>query len=385
MIAVALGLSLLTSQTQPDRLRTILPNESVILVEPVANSRIISLQLWASARGVEERSETHGLRHLLEHILVLGPKRDLDYRLESVGGSIRARTYRDATQIEVDVPVGQMELGLRAISEMLQPVQTTPDQIATEARIIDQEMGLLSDDALLSGAAWRQAFGDAALDPLGDLEVIRHATPADLEAIRRRQFAAQNLVFVISGPVGLDDTTSMARRILGPLPSMTRYQARERTAGAGGQITAKAFGEARAAVVSRYDSMKTVSALAAALSVASRLDDCYVTYTPTTQNGLVILGRTDSKGGLGAFIDGLNEGKMGDLFSHGKTLATGWVQRQMRSPIQIGGIRGLLLSQNVGARPEMMLETIRLMSFNDFKAGVKSLQRPSAVEVEGTQ
>src|SRR5437763_1308721 len=99
IVLFAAGLSLLSSQVQPPRLRTVLPNQATILVEPVANAHMISLQLWASSRGVEERAETHGLRHLLEHILALGPKRDIDQRLESVGGSLRAKTFRDATQI----------------------------------------------------------------------------------------------------------------------------------------------------------------------------------------------------------------------------------------------------------------------------------------------
>lgn len=385
MTSLALALALIGGQVQPPRLRTILPNQATILVEPVANSRIVSIQLWASARGIEERSETHGLRHLLEHIIALGPRRDLDRRLEVVGGSIRARTYRDATQIEVDVPASQFDLGLNAIAEMLEPLQVTAEQVATEGKVIDQELGLMSDDALLSGAAWDQAYGDAALDPFGDLEVIRNATPADLEAIHRRQFAAQNLVIVISGPVDLDGATAKARGVIGKLPKLSPYQTRERPVGHGGQVNASAYGEARGAVVSGFSSMETMASLAAALAIASRLDDCYVTYTPSTQNGLVILGRIDSNQGLGSYVDSLDDGAMGAIYQRGKALASSWVQRQLRSPIQIGGLRGLLFSQDVGARPEMMLETIQQMTFGDFKQGVLALKGPKAVEVTGAE
>jgi len=385
ILSVALCLSVLSHQVQPPRLRTILPNRATILVEPVSNAKIVSVQLWASARGVEERTETHGLRHLLEHIIALGPGRDLDSRLETMGGSLRARTFRDATQIEVDVPKGKLALGLDAIGEMLEPLQVTPDQIKIGAKVIDQELALLSDDALLTGAAWKQAYGDDALDPFGDMEVIQNATPEDLEAVHKRQFAAQNLVLVISGPVGLDDATAKARAVLEPLPRLTEYQARLRPEGHGGQIAADAFGEARAAPVPEFASMKTVSTLAAALAVASRLDDCYVTYTPSTQNGLIILGRTESKQGLGAYIDNLDAGNLGSLYALGKALAAGWVQRQLRSPIQIASVRGLLMSQDVGDKPEMMLDTIQQMTFNDFRQGMNALKRPNAVEVAGTQ
>jgi hypothetical protein len=385
MISIVLGFSLFVTQIQPPRLRTVLPNRATILVEPVANAHVISIQLWASSRGVEERTETHGLRHLLEHIMALGPNRDLDYRLESVGGSLRAKTFRDATQIEVNVPADQFELGLSAISEMLVPVQVTPEQIGTESKVIDQEQGLMSDDLLISSAAWQTAYGDDALDPFGDLEVIKNATPADIEAIHKRQFAAQNLVLVISGPVGLDGATSKARGVLEPLTKLSDYHATDRPQGKGGVATAQAFGEARAAVVTNFSNPKTVSALAAALAIASRLDDCYVTYTPSLQNGLVILGRTDSNQGLGAYIDSLDEGAMGSLYAPGKSLARAWVERQLHSPTQIGYLRGLLMSQNIGARPEDMLDAIQQISFADFKEGVAALKTPAAVAVRGEQ
>ena len=385
MLSLALGFALLTRQGQPPRLRTVLPNRAVILVEPVAHAHIISLNLWAASKGVEERPETHGLRHLMEHIIALGPKRDIDLRLETVGGSLRAATYRDGTQIEVDVPPDQLQLGLDAIDEMLQPLQVTPDQIATESKVIDQEQGLMSDEALLTGAAWQTAYGDDALDPFGDMEVIGSATPADLEAIHKREFAAQNLVLVISGPVELDGATGKASDILTPLPKLDEYSARERPQGHGGQATVQAYGQARAATVPAFDTVKTMSTLAAALAVASRLDDCYVTYTPSMQNGLVIVGRTESNQGLGAYIDGLDDPAMGTLFGPGKTLAAAWVDRQLHSPNRIGYIRGLLLCQDISARPEAMLDAIQRMTFNDFKQGMAALKSPNAVDVRGTE
>src|SRR6476469_6543311 len=100
MLALA-AFTLIALQVQPPRLRTVLSNNSAVLVEPMANEKTISIQLWAASRGVEERPETHGLRHLLEHVLALGPNRDLDQRLETVGGELFARTFRDGTQIEV--------------------------------------------------------------------------------------------------------------------------------------------------------------------------------------------------------------------------------------------------------------------------------------------
>ncbi len=385
MLPLAVAVALFTTQGQPPRLRTVLPNNSTILVEPMPNEKTISIQLWAASRGVEERPEIHGLRHLMEHIIALGPNRDIDQRLETVGGTLSARTFRDATQIEIDVPASQLSLGLEAMSEMLKPIQVTPEQIAIEAKIIDQEGGLREDDNLLNEAAWDRAYGQTALDPFGDIEVIRAATPADLEAVRKREFIASNLVLVVTGPVDLDGATSQAAQLLTALPKTDFVARKDRHDGTPGDTQAAAYGEARAALVPGYASMRTVCALAAALGIGTQLDDCYVTYTPSLSNGLVILGRTDSNKGLELYIDGLDQAAMSGLYNRGKALAAGWVRRQMNSPSGVGHIRGLLLSQDLGARPETMLDSINSMTYSQFVAGVNLFKIHNSISVEGSQ
>jgi hypothetical protein len=375
---------LLAGQGQPPRLRTVLPNGAAILVEPMP-SRSVSIQLWASSRGVEERPETHGLRHLLEHVLALGPDRDLDRRLESKGGFLRARTFRDATQVEITVPADQLDLGFTALGEVLKPLRVSPEQLSKEVKIIDQELGLLDDDALLNEAAWTKGFGQTALDPFGDLEMMRAATPEDVESIRKKQFAASNLVVVVVGPVNLDGATAMARSVVGSLPKVAASPMRDRMWGMPGPAEVDAYGEARAAIVPEFASSKTVGALAAALAIASKLEDCYVTYTPSTKNGLVILGRTDAKQGLGVYVDGLDPSAVAGLLLRGKSLAASWVQQKLRTPAGVGYLRGLLLSQGIENRPEMMLDAIQALDYKAFAAGVQALKKGTAVEVVGTR
>lgn len=385
MLSLAVAFTLRAAQIDPPRLRTLLPNGSAILVEPLPKERTVSVQLWASARGVEERAETHGLRHLLEHVLALGPRRDLDQRLETVGGFLRARTFRDATQIEVQVPQGKLNMALGVVKELLQPLQVTKDDLARETQVIGQELALLDDSDRLNAAGWDRAYGDFALDPFGDEDVMRTATPEDVEAIRKRQFAAHNLVVVVTGPVNLDGATSQVREVLAPLPRSDPAPARDRAPGLPSQVHVDAFGEARAAMVQGFASKQAMATLAAALAIGSELEDCYVTYTPSAEPGLVLLGRTESKEGLGAFVDGLDDNTAAGLFERGKVLAAGWVQRQLSSGSGIGYLRGLLLAQGIGNRPEMMQDTIQSLTLKDFLGGVAALKRNKAISVVGDE
>jgi len=81
MLSFAAGLALLFSPPQqPPRLRTLLDNGAVVLVEPVP-SATISVQLFASSKYAPETAASHGYRHLLEHLIARGDG-TLDRRLE---------------------------------------------------------------------------------------------------------------------------------------------------------------------------------------------------------------------------------------------------------------------------------------------------------------
>lgn len=383
MFALVAALPLLI-QGQPARLRTVLPNHAAVLVEPMP-SPTISLQLWSASKGVDERLETHGLRHLMEHILALGPARDVDRRLETEGGSLVARTYRDATQLEITVPSGKLSLALAVLSDLLKPLQVTHEQVQAENKIIEQEFAILDDDALLTKAAWYAAYGISALDPMGDPDVMKTATPRDLEAVRAHQFVAPNIAVVVVGPVGLDEATRDVVNLLSQLPKAPEASYRSRVEGLPGSAEAAAFGEARAAIVPSFASVETVSALAAALAVGSKLDDCYVTYTPSIRRGLVVLGRTEKKTGLGEYLDQLDQAGAAGLFDRGKILARGWVERLLHSPSGVGFLRGLLMCQGIGNRPEMMIDSIQSMRFSDFQKALNSFQRQHSVSVAGNR
>lgn len=376
------ALALFQPQIDPPRLRTILPNEATILVEPVKGDTI-SVQLWASAAGAEDTAETHGLRHLLEHLMVKGPNKDLGPRLEARGCLLRARTFRDAMQFEITVPEGELALALSTVKALLQPLKVTEQEIAAEALVMEKEQLFREPNELLSAAAWQVAYGSQGLDTFGDIEVIRSATPEGLQNVRKAHFSASNLTLVITGPVGLDAATREAKSILGELPKAAAKSTRPREMGKAGRVEIDPYGEARAVPVPPYDSVQTVSVLAAAMAIGTELERCFVTYTPSKTNGLIILGRTEYDVGLGLFIDDVSAAQAQNMFGTGKQLARFWVDRQLRDASGIGGLRGLLMSQSASHRPERMLEAIDAMRMEDFTAAIQAFKKESAVTVVG--
>lgn len=383
MLAAILTCAIGVAQQESPRFRTRLDNGATILVESMPKAKTVSVQLFLAA-GQPERPEQAGMRHLLEHLMAGGKRGDLDSRLESAGSYLLARTLRDAMQFEVEGGPGNLDLGLDAVKEILEERTWTPEQVKAAAGSVAEEINLAPDSLMLSRAAWQASYGESASDPVGSVQAVASATNKDLTAAR--SLLLDRVVLVVSGPVARDATLAKARRILEALPKRTwAGYARRRSAKPGRLDAPGSSGEARGAIVSSYQEAGTVSALAAALAIASQTDRSFVTYTPSVLGGLVLVGRTGENSGLGLWIDGLGRSARLGLFEAGKAMARAWIERQIAEPAGSAYLRGLLLAQGDANTPERMIEAIEQMGPADFLAGFDSFGSDAAALAVGVK
>lgn len=364
---------------QPPRLRTLLKNGAVVFVEKVPNAATISVQLLASSRGTKDTPKTHGLRHLLEHLLVKGSKGDLSLTLERQGAILRANTLRDVMQFVVDVPSGKLQLGLDALSQVLRMPDVTTEALAREEEVIAQEGTLREPPALMSSAAWKFGFGAAGLDPFGDLDVIRHGTLEALKPIHRVQFAGSNLVIAIAGNVDVMEATKAASAIIGTSPPLGTAEVIRSEVNAG-TAHFDGTGYARSAFVPSYRDPRTAAILAAGLAIASEAEGSFLTYTPSVLPGLITVGHVGEGAVLSKKFDQVDAN---DLFARGRALAKRWVYYQMTTPQGTAFFRGILLAEGVSLRPEALLENLDAMTLQDFKRGIAAFSSEKSVTVVG--
>lgn len=364
---------------QPPRLRTVLPNGVVLLVErrPKAKSLIVDLFV---ANRMDEEPATHGQRHLLEHLTALGPNGDLDMGLESAGGYLNARTARDSISFEMTLPPDRLSVGLDAIKQIVSPPKIDADVIGKEASTMEQEDALREDASRASSAVWAKGFGSLGLDPFGDPKTIRNTRPDDLERLRKRAFAAPNLVVIVSGDVDLDGTTSAVREALAFLPAVKKPKMTAPpapTTSATESIDLNFKGEFRGVPVTGFRAPGTAATLAAALALGGRLDHAQMIYTPSVRPGMIILGR--SSGPMGNDLQKLDPA---ELFEAGRLMAIRWVRSRLEDPEQAADFRGTLLCQAVDVRPETMIENLSALKYADFERAVNAF-KSGAVVVEG--
>lgn len=360
-----------------------LDNGSAVIVQSLPGAKTLSVQLFAAARGVQETPETHGMRHLLEHLIAKGPNRDLDRRIETKGLFLTADTYRDAMQFEIRGTHLQLNEALSVVKDLLQPLKTSKEEIAKEVRILAQELAIVPNSGRLSSSAWSAAYGSAGLDPLGNLATMAKATPESLAQLQQKHFDASNLVISIAGSIPEKEVLDAARKILEPLKGTPDLEWARRTEGKPGRAEADAaVGSARGAIVGRYSDPETAWTIAAAFGFATEFDDGFFIYTPSIQNGLVLVGSNADRNFLSR-IDRMDEAEMLGLFAQGRLNARYWVISRLSSPSGAAFMRGMIGCQAFGGKPEQLLENLTAITPSQFMQGIERLKSGNGVDILG--
>lgn len=368
---------------QPPRLRATLPNGIGILVERMPEARQISVHLLATSPLTFENSKTHGLRHLLEHLMARGPEGDLDARLERKGLLLLAETTRDVLSFEITGDPKELDLALESVRQLMSPPRLTAEMILGEIEIMAEELALEPQNSKLASAAWQQAYGGQMPDPLGSLSVMRQASPEALAGLHQALFQEGNRVISISGPFALQPTMDKVRGVFDGLrkPLNQPFDAAH-VPFQPGTLTVPISGAARGAGVPPLSARETLYAIAFALAVAQTDPGVEVLYTPSLRSGLVVLTAASSPR-LDEAIDGLKEDQVASLYPLGQSLALGWLRGATQDPSRNAKIRGLLMLIRRPLRLEDLIQSLEGMTLDDFKTARERFLRDRAVRVNG--
>lgn len=321
-----LVLSLAISQV-PDAPRqiTTLPNGIVLCAEEMPQASGFALILYVSTLGHPETAELYGQRHLLEHIVAKGQNRDIDAKLEVRGLSLTAETFRDGISFEIVGPPDEFGMAVAMIREFLEPPQVSANEIEKELKIIDQESALRSTGSRLSASLWSVAFAGQDTDPYGDKVGLESATEETLQAIHADLFRSTSLTVVATGQITADQAVKIMQTEFLQTPKseykqqFSRTRSEERKRG----LAADCKGSARAPVVPSLTSRPTIAALMASLAIQIETEGAQTVYTPSPNNGLVVLTHL-RPGGL-AGIDRVIKSDGARLYRTGRAAYQSWL------------------------------------------------------------
>ncbi|MDR3569341.1 MAG: pitrilysin family protein [Syntrophobacteraceae bacterium] len=135
-----------TIASKPGDLFVVLKNGLTLLVHPMAESGVVSTQVFVRTGSVEEGKYMRGgLSHYLEHIVASGSTRSFTEeqakeRIEAIGGSTNAYTSYDRTVFYINAGAAHWRDALGILLSKVGENLIAPKDIAREKNVIEQEM-----------------------------------------------------------------------------------------------------------------------------------------------------------------------------------------------------------------------------------------------------
>ncbi|QXH58499.1 M16 family metallopeptidase [Pseudomonas maumuensis] len=194
----------------------------------------VELRLLVASGSMQETAEQRGLAHFVEHMAFKGSRhfpgksglQALEREGISLGPDINAATRFNSTLYKLSLPDGETDLALRVMADWAGQVSFEPAAFEAEREVIVEEwrmrqgVGQRINQQL---EALRYADSDyRQRDPIGDLEVIRHAPLRQAQAYYRDGYQPQRMTLVL---VGSFDEDKVRKAIHQGFSGLTRGQA----------------------------------------------------------------------------------------------------------------------------------------------------------------
>ena len=215
-----------------------LPSGLVVITDAMPHLESASLGVWVGAGSRDERSDEHGISHLLEHMAFKGTTRrtarQIAEEIEAVGGDLNAATSAETTAYYARVLRADVALALDVLSDILTDPAFDPDELRREQNVIVQEIGAAEDtpDDLVWDRLQEVAFAGQPIGRsiLGTRATVRSFDRARLSAYLSRNYRGPDMVIVAAGAVEHAAVVSEVERRFAsfvgpaaPLPEPARF------------------------------------------------------------------------------------------------------------------------------------------------------------------
>jgi predicted Zn-dependent peptidase len=184
----------------------------------------LSATVWVGSVD-EDRKESAGVSHLLEHLLFHQPDMseiEFNAQVGSRGGGENGETGRDYTRYHVTLPSPHLNFAQKWLYKVLFHDQLVTDRLAEEKEIINREnewsaptwwerlWAIIHPDYLELPGFWEHTLGLPKYDqgPGGTYKVAHKLTALQLETHYRAYYYPENMILLYVGPHTLREVVS---------------------------------------------------------------------------------------------------------------------------------------------------------------------------------
>lgn len=207
-----------------------LPNGLRVVTVEIPHVHAAMLAVYVRSGSRHETTETNGVSHFLEHIFFRGCERfpdgrELNARVEDVGGSLNGVTTRDHGYYFTPIHPRHVNIGVETLGAMLS--RPLLKEVAIEREVILEEMLDEVDedgrDIDVDNLSKRFAYGEHPLGfkIAGTRDTVRAMTFEKLAAHHQSLYCARNMVLTAAGPVSHDEIMRLAAEHFSAMPAGT--------------------------------------------------------------------------------------------------------------------------------------------------------------------
>ena len=202
----------MTSSTERNLRRTVLPNGLIVLTERMDYLRSVAMGVWIKSGSRCEPAETNGISHFVEHMLFKGTRsrtaQHIAREMDSIGGNLDAFTGKETICFNVKSLADHVPIALDVLSDLvLNPTFASTD-IERERGVILEEIKIDEDnpDVLVHELFTQSFWKDHPLGwpILGTTKTVAGLDQEKLFAYHGDRFHGGNIVFSAAGNLDHD-------------------------------------------------------------------------------------------------------------------------------------------------------------------------------------
>ena len=203
---------MMTSSTERNLRRTVLPNGLIVLTERMDYLRSVAMGVWIKSGSRCEPAETNGISHFVEHMLFKGTRsrtaQHIAREMDSIGGNLDAFTGKETICFNVKSLADHVPIALDVLSDLvLNPTFASTD-IERERGVILEEIKIDEDnpDVLVHELFTQSFWKDHPLGwpILGTTKTVAGLDQEKLFAYHGDRFHGGNIVFSAAGRLDHD-------------------------------------------------------------------------------------------------------------------------------------------------------------------------------------
>ena len=180
-----------------------------VVTDRMPHLQSATLGIWVGAGSRNEKTDEHGISHLLEHMAFKGTRRrsarQIAEEIEAVGGDLNAATSVESTAYYARVLKADVPLALDVLSDILSEPTFDPEELRREQNVVVQEIGAVEDapDDLVFERLHETAFPEQPVGRsiLGTPETVRSFNSARLRGYLERNYRAPGMLVAAAGAI----------------------------------------------------------------------------------------------------------------------------------------------------------------------------------------